>query len=126
MSKSTTWKVSRYGAFSGTYFPAFGLNTDQKKLLIWKLFTQSLQASYEIIIHNLWLIGLLSSKQQYKFLLELPKIFENLLMQQQKMKLALNWHKYNTKMQCCLQIISLLVSSKKAYFVPLLSTQCLC
>ena len=26
--------------FSGPYFPAFGLNRDQKKLRIWTLFTQ--------------------------------------------------------------------------------------
>ena len=36
----TTWKVSKYGAISGLYFPAFGLNTDQKSLYIWTLFTQ--------------------------------------------------------------------------------------
>ena len=29
--------MSKYGVFSGPYFPAFGLNTDQKKLRIWKL-----------------------------------------------------------------------------------------
>ena len=34
------WKVSKYGVFSGPYFPACGLNTDQKKLRIWTLFTQ--------------------------------------------------------------------------------------
>ena len=26
---NTAWKVSKYGVFSGLYFPAFGLNTDQ-------------------------------------------------------------------------------------------------
>ena len=26
---STTWKVSKYGVFSGPYFPAFGLNTER-------------------------------------------------------------------------------------------------
>ena len=36
----TEWKVSKYGAFSSPYFPAFGLNTDQKKLRIWTHFTQ--------------------------------------------------------------------------------------
>ena len=48
----TAWKVSKYGVFSGPYFPVFGLesvflysfrtqeNTDQKKLRIWTLFTQ--------------------------------------------------------------------------------------
>ena len=43
----TAWKVSRYGVFSGPYFPAFELNTerlrentDQKKLRISTLFTQ--------------------------------------------------------------------------------------
>ena len=25
----TTWKVSKYGVFSGPYFPAFGLNTER-------------------------------------------------------------------------------------------------
>ena len=48
-------KVSKCGVFSGPYFPEFGLNTeryevssvrmrentDQKKLRIWTLFTQS-------------------------------------------------------------------------------------
>ena len=55
---STAWKVSKYGVFSGPYFPAFELNTerysslripysvrmrentDQKKLRIRTLFTQ--------------------------------------------------------------------------------------
>ena len=27
---ATAWKVSKYGVFSGPYFTAFGLNTDQK------------------------------------------------------------------------------------------------
>ena len=27
-SHLTTWKVSKYGVFSGPYFPAFGLNTE--------------------------------------------------------------------------------------------------
>ena len=50
----TAWKVSKYGVFSGPYFPVFGLNTEifslcsvriqananQKKLRIWTLFTQ--------------------------------------------------------------------------------------
>ena len=34
---------SKYGVFSGLYFPVFGLiqeNTDQKRLRIWTLFTQ--------------------------------------------------------------------------------------
>ena len=44
----TVGKVSKYGVFSGPYFPAFGQirsnagmqeNTDQKKLRIWTLFT---------------------------------------------------------------------------------------
>ena len=35
----TAWKVSKYGVFSGLYFPAFGL-TMEKKLRIWTLFTQ--------------------------------------------------------------------------------------
>ena len=30
--RTTAWKVSKYGVFSVPYFPAFGLNTDQKKL----------------------------------------------------------------------------------------------
>ena len=32
--------MSKYGVFSGPSFPAFGLNTDQKKQRIWTLFTQ--------------------------------------------------------------------------------------
>ena len=39
----TAWKVSRYGFWSSPYFPVFGLNTDQKKLRIWKLFMQCQQ-----------------------------------------------------------------------------------
>ena len=35
-----TWKVFKYRVFSGSYFPVFGMNTDQKKLRIWTLFTQ--------------------------------------------------------------------------------------
>ena len=41
--RSTAWKVSKYGVFSGLYFPVFSPNagnTDQKKLSIWILFTQ--------------------------------------------------------------------------------------
>ena len=38
--KITAWKVGKYGDFSGPYFPAFGLNTYQKKLRLWTLFTQ--------------------------------------------------------------------------------------
>ena len=32
--------MSKYGVISGPYFPAFGLNTDQKLIRIWTLFTQ--------------------------------------------------------------------------------------
>ena len=28
LNPSTTWKVSKYGVFSGPYFPAFGSNTE--------------------------------------------------------------------------------------------------
>ena len=28
MKKETVWKVSKYGGFSGPYFPALGLNTE--------------------------------------------------------------------------------------------------
>ena len=28
MSRYTVWKVSKYGVFSGPYFPSFGLNTE--------------------------------------------------------------------------------------------------
>ena len=38
----TAWKVSKYGVFSGPYFPVFRLNTEKygtgKKLCIWTLF----------------------------------------------------------------------------------------
>ena len=44
---NTVRKVSKYGVFSGPYFPVFGLNTEiygvnygPKKLRIWTLFTQ--------------------------------------------------------------------------------------
>ena len=33
-------KIAKYGVFSVPYFPVFGLNTDQKELRIWTLFTQ--------------------------------------------------------------------------------------
>ena len=36
----TTWKVSKYGVFSGPYSVRMRENTDQKKLRIWTLFTQ--------------------------------------------------------------------------------------
>ena len=36
----TAWKVSKYGVSSGLYCPVLGLNTDQRKLRIWTLFTQ--------------------------------------------------------------------------------------
>ena len=36
----TASNVSKYGIFSGPYFPIFGLNTDQKKFHIWTLLTQ--------------------------------------------------------------------------------------
>ena len=35
----TARKVSKYRVFSGPYFPIFGMNTDQRKLRIWTLFT---------------------------------------------------------------------------------------
>ena len=44
--RDTAWKVSKYGVFSGPYFPVFSRNaeiwenTDQKKLHIWTLFRQ--------------------------------------------------------------------------------------
>ena len=31
-SNFTAWKVSRYGVFSGSYFPVLGLNTEKKIL----------------------------------------------------------------------------------------------
>ena len=30
-TKSTVWNVSKYGVFSGPYFPAFGMNLVKKK-----------------------------------------------------------------------------------------------
>ena len=60
----TAWKLSKYGDFSGPYFPAFELNTerrsispysvqmqenmDQKKLRIRTLFTQWLCCSFTV------------------------------------------------------------------------------
>ena len=38
--------MSKYGVFSGPYFPAFGLNTDQKKLRLWTLFKQSILVKF--------------------------------------------------------------------------------
>ena len=40
---STAWKVSKYGVFSGPYFPVFSPNVEKyrsEKLCIWTLFTQ--------------------------------------------------------------------------------------
>ena len=34
--------MSKYRIFSGPYFPVFGLNTYQKKLRIWRLFTHTI------------------------------------------------------------------------------------
>ena len=63
---STALKVSKYGAFSGPYFPVFGLNTeiysvnvrirkntDQKKLRIWTLSTQCFVFLIEYIFYLL-------------------------------------------------------------------------
>ena len=36
----TVGKVSKYGVFSGPYFPSFGQNTDQRKRRIWTLLSQ--------------------------------------------------------------------------------------
>ena len=44
----TAWNVSKYGVFSGLYFPVFSPNTGKygpKKLRIWTLFTQFLDTS---------------------------------------------------------------------------------
>ena len=48
LRENTALKVSKYGVFSGTYFPAFGLNTEsksrkirtKKNSVLGKLFTQ--------------------------------------------------------------------------------------
>ena len=53
---------ARIQSFSGPYFPAFGVNTDQKKLRIRTLFTQCI-----------WALGLLFVKVSRK-----TKYFENL------------------------------------------------
>ena len=40
VNKSTTaWKVSKYGVISGSYFPAFGLNTERSSIVC-KVITQ--------------------------------------------------------------------------------------
>ena len=69
--QGTTWKVSKYGVFSGPHFPVFGLNTgiygvnlrfsvriqentDQTKHRIWTLFTQCLAFFIEKHGINLW------------------------------------------------------------------------
>ena len=41
VTENTTWKLSKYGVYSGPYFSVFGLNTGRygpKKLRIWALF----------------------------------------------------------------------------------------
>ena len=45
--------MSKYGVFSGPYFPAFGLNTERYEvfgLRIWTHFTQCAEMSLSIII----------------------------------------------------------------------------
>ena len=54
----TVWNVSKYGVFSGPYFPAFGLNTDQKKLRIWTLFSQWQRFPWTCVI---WIIPKLNT-----------------------------------------------------------------
>ena len=47
---TTAWKVSKYGVFSGPYFPAFGLNTGKnrpKKTRIWTLFSDRRKHDYK-------------------------------------------------------------------------------
>ena len=61
----TTWKVSKYGVFSGPYFlysVRIQENTDQKKLCIWSLFTHCLKKCFFFpinisvyIIHSIFL-----------------------------------------------------------------------
>ena len=73
--KSTAWKVTICGVFSGPYFPVFGLNTyrvlrskprysvqikentDQKKLRIWTLFTQRRRVLRKRKSTQTWLIS---------------------------------------------------------------------
>ena len=53
----TAWKRSKYGVFSGPYFPVFGLNTEiyainleqQKNSVIWHFYDQLLMISAPII-----------------------------------------------------------------------------
>ena len=38
----TTWKISKYGVFSGPYFSAFGLNTERYVNVLIKMYTRQL------------------------------------------------------------------------------------
>ena len=53
MRKITAWKVSKYRVFSSRYFPAFGLNTEQKILCIWTLFTRWMWINLFVVIWSL-------------------------------------------------------------------------
>ena len=56
----TAWKVSKYRVFSDPYFPVFGLNTNNKKLRIWTLFTQWILKSI-VFINAIWITFKISS-----------------------------------------------------------------
>ena len=60
---STAWKVSKYGVFSGPYFPVFGPNTEIY-LHIWTLFTQC--SLYQPVFESEWnaLIVIVTGKRE--------------------------------------------------------------
>ena len=91
----TSWKVSKYGVFSGPYFPAFGLNTErdsispysvrmrenaeQKKTHIWTLFTQCVYSINWVIKNKYIMLELRApwshdTVQKMKFLLQISSV----------------------------------------------------
>ena len=91
----TSWKVSKYGLFSGPYFPAFGLNTErdsispysvrmrenaeQKKTHIWTLFTQCVYSINWVIKNKYIMLELRApwshdTVQKMKFLLQISSV----------------------------------------------------
>ena len=66
---NTARKVSKYGAFSGPYFPVFGLDTGKygpEKLGIWTLFTQCKCRKKLMLLKYLNTIFICPSLQDFK------------------------------------------------------------
>ena len=84
------WKVSKYGVFSDPYFPAFGLNTDQKKLRIWTLFTQLIIISNQMKYYLPRNGGIFSADTLWLLHASLSATYDSLLLNQE-LKVANAW-----------------------------------